>query len=70
MKVKELKKLIKNLPADMDVFIPQGDLLITACRLKSEVIEIETEDEITEVFLLAPCDCHEEVESNLSPELN
>ena len=70
MTIKELKKLIKNMPADMDVLIPQGDLLVTACKLKSDVIEIETEDDIVEVFLLCPCDCNQEVEPNLFPDLN
>lgn len=41
MTVKELKKLIKKLPDDMDVFIDMpDDILITACFVKSEVEEV------------------------------
>ena len=70
MTIKQLKKLIKYLPNNMEVFIPQGDVLISACNEQSEVAEIKTEDEIKDIFLLVPCGCHEEIESEVSPELN
>lgn len=41
MTVKELKKLLKNLPNDMDVFIELPEaVVITACFLKSGAEEI------------------------------
>lgn len=41
MKIGELKKLIKKLPNDMDVFMDlPDDVIITACFLKSQVEEI------------------------------
>jgi hypothetical protein len=41
MTVAELKKLIRKLPNDMDVFIEMPeDMMITACLLQSEVEDI------------------------------
>jgi hypothetical protein len=70
MTIKELKKLIKYLPGHMEVFIPYGEDLIGACATNSEVVEIETEDDIKDIFILVPCCCHEELEPETNPELN
>lgn len=80
MTVKELRILIKRLPDDMEVFMPMDDdSLVTVCKEKSEVIDIDISDEFDEnhdtipVLLLLPCGCHEELEQgeiNSQPELN
>lgn len=54
----------------MEVFIPYGEDLIGACAANSEVVEIETEDDIKDVLILVPCCCHEEFEPETNPELN
>lgn len=70
MTVKQLKRLVKELPNDMEVLILHDQLLITACKENSQIAEIETEDGVKEVLLMVPCSCHEEIESEVSPELN
>ena len=75
MTVKDLRKLLKDLPNDMDVvMIMDDDSLITVCKEKSTPITILDEDDTEEtVLLLLPCGCDNELplgEINSQPELN
>lgn len=77
MTIGELKKLIKKLPNDMDVVMElDEDTYVSACRLKSQVIDAELLDEDEppiQVFLIIGCDCEleqEEGELNSRPDLN
>lgn len=83
MTVKELKRILKKLPDDMDVMMPlDDDTLVTVCKLKSEVVDIDipinpddenSEMETHSILLLLPCGCEEEMEPgeiNSQPELN
>lgn len=77
MTVKQMKRLLKPLPDNMEIVMPSDeDMLITVCKEKSEVITIIPEEKgILEerVLLLLPCGCNEELELgdiNSQPELN
>lgn len=77
MTVKQMKRLIRYLPDNMEIVMPaDDDILITVCKEKSEVITIIPEEKgILEekVLLLLPCGCNEELELgeiNSQPELN
>ena len=80
MKVKELRSLLKSLPAEMEVvMLMDDDSIITVCKENSHVVNLmdednEDEDEET-VLILVPCGCHNEDELELGeinsqPELN
>lgn len=63
MTVKNLKKLLKNLPDDLEVVIAlDDDTLVSACFENSEVMGIETEEVGEEEYLLVlvPCGGHTE----------
>ena len=78
MKIRELKKLIRNLDPDMEVvMIMNDDSLITVCKANSQVITVMDDElgEEEEILLLLPCGCHDEPEIELGdinsqPELN
>ena len=76
MTVKDLKKLLKDLPNDMNVvMIMDDDSLITVCKEKSIPITVMNMDKGEEetILLLLPCGCDNEIplgESNSQPELN
>lgn len=70
MTIKQFRKLIKYLPGNMEIFIPFGEDLISACAENTEVFELETENGIKDVLIVVPCSCHEEIEAEINPELN
>lgn len=69
MTVKALKQLIRHLPNDMEVLMDfDGESLVTVCKLKSGVVNLEAMDDdgkvaVIDLLLLLPCDC--EVEQNV-----
>lgn len=76
MTIRELKKMLKGLPNEMQVvMILDDDSLVTVCKEKSSVLTIKDDaEEIEEtVLLLLPCGYDEEIplgEINSQPELN
>ena len=63
MTVLDLRKLLRNLPPDMQIMVPFEDILLTACDADSGVVDMkdmdepENTDKIIKVFVLAPCLC-------------
>lgn len=78
MKVKELRSLLKSLPAEMEVvMLMDDDSIITVCKENSHAISLMDEDDEDEetVLILVPCGCYDEDELELGkinsqPELN
>lgn len=77
MNVKELRRLLKPLPDNMNVVMPvDDDLMVTVCKEKSEVITIIPDERgmlEERVLLLLPCGCKEVPELgdiNSQPEMN
>lgn len=78
MNVKQLKKLIKGLPDDMDVLIPTSEIFdgywYTPCAGESGINEMEFDedsDERVPTFILVPHGFFdEEEEGGVIPELN
>lgn len=81
MTVKQMRKLLRGLPGNMQVIMPlDEDTFVTVCAENSAVVELDDseEDEIgerMEVLLLVGCSCESkseyEVEGlNTQPELN
>lgn len=60
MTVLELRILLRKLPPDMEIMVPFDDILITACYCETGVCDmkdIDDENVITKVFVVAPCLC-------------
>lgn len=60
MTVKELKKLLKDIPGHFDIAIEVGEeSLMPICPSDSGVIEAEYNDNKKKIFIfvLAPCSC-------------
>lgn len=77
MTVKELKKLLKGLPDDMDVVMEgPDDTFITVCRENSELETItmmdeEDDDEFDiDLLILRPCTCSGELMPTPESEIN
>lgn len=66
MKVKDLRKMLKELPPSMEVVILQGDELFAGCRGNSQVIEAEIDGRKQDAFLIVPCMCNQEPDFNLN----
>lgn len=65
MTVKQLQKLLKPLPPNMEVTMSLNsdtDLIASVCRENSQVQEAEVGDEIERILFLVPCSCH--IETN------
>jgi hypothetical protein len=73
MTIKELKKLLKGIPDNFDIAIETGEQsLMPICPTDSGVIQLEFNDtkEKRFVFILAPCSCPPENESQIESEIN
>lgn len=59
MIVSDMLELLSDLPLDMEIVVEGKDgSLITVCKLQSEVIDVDFEDDDSEqVLLLMPCTC-------------
>lgn len=63
MTIKQLKKLIRGLPPEMEVMVLDGEFCFPACSGDSDLIEVNF-DGITETCLLiAPCHHEENTEA-------
>lgn len=59
MKVKDLRKMLKELPPSMEVCVLDGDELFSGCRGQSQIIEATIDNKEQNVFLITPCKCNE-----------
>lgn len=66
MKVKELRKILKELPPGMEVVVLQGEELFSGCRGGSQIIKAVIDDKEQDAFLIAPCMCGQEHSINLN----
>lgn len=66
MSIAELKELIKDLPDELPVIMPNGDdMFINVCKSNSEVVSFGKPDDIEdddsyfgEALILYPCTCN------------
>jgi hypothetical protein len=60
MTVKELKKILKDIPGDFDIAMDMGDeSLMPICPTDSHIAQLEFNDSKKKifVFILCPCSC-------------
>lgn len=64
MTIKQLRSLLKGLPADMEVFIDDGNMLSPVCSESGDIASIAIGETIipTDILIISPCVC--EVEEN------
>lgn len=79
MTIKQLKKLIKGLPDNLNiVMMVDEEIFKPVCALNSQIVDLEDEEtnETQKIIVLCPCVCGEEDceieqgEINSQPELN
>jgi hypothetical protein len=61
MTVREMRKLLKKLPEDMEIMMQlnsESDIVVSVCKQYSEVQEIEVDNDIERVLFLVPCSCN------------
>lgn len=79
MTKKQLMKLLRQLPDDMQVVIPAGSdgTFVTACAVQSEIVAFPVEDDSEEgfhfeqCFVIQPCTCaNDDLIADPYPNLN